>query len=52
MEYISNPNNHVIKMDDNEIQSLCDALDSCHLTERRTFYKLLKHLKDGTNLLD
>lgn len=50
MEYTRTSNSHSIIMDDEEIGQLVSALNSCNLTERRTFNKLLRHIKDGKDL--
>lgn len=52
MEYVRKSNVHSIKMDDNEISLLVNALNSCNLIERREFNKLVKYIKDGKDLLN
>ena len=47
MEYFKTSVYHIIKLDDDELESLVNALESCDLTERRTFNCLLRKIKEN-----
>lgn len=47
MDYTKTSDSHIITLDDYEIESLVNALESCDLTERRTFNGLLTKIKEN-----